>query len=184
MLADVAPSLPAGANLFLQTSRPPSLRRLLSLLHHAPTDVDARHLLDGTPRRTRASTIVRELRDGSPLDADAVTALHCVSLKFGAVLDPHVHTSLLAAYTRMGANIRAALALFDEAVEPDIILWNEPVGSLTRSRRRLDDVVSMFRRMARVLWTFYSTIVVVLLSGCCTPATWTSGWHSMIKAKI
>jgi hypothetical protein len=108
-----------------------------------------------------------------------------VSLKFGAVLDPPVRTSLLAAYTRMGANIRAALALFDEAAEPDIILWNEAVGALTRSRRRrLDDAVSMFRRMARVLWTFYSTTVVVLLSGCCAPATWTSGWHSMIKAKI
>jgi hypothetical protein len=126
LLAAVAPSLPAGANLFLQTFRPPSPRRLFALLHHAPTDVDAQHLLDGTPRRTRAISIVRPLRDG-------------LSPRHGRRRGPPLHVLQVRRHARParahlppvglrpeGANVCAALALFDEVVEPDIILYISP----------------------------------------------------------
>jgi hypothetical protein len=169
LLAAVTTSLPATANLFLQTFRLPSPRRLLALLHHAPTDVDARHLLDGTPRRTRASSIVRALRDGSPLDADTIAALHCVSFNSGAVLDPTVCTSLLAAYARRGANVRAALALFDEAAEPDIILYiPPPTNNKNMFRNWANDIDKMTKVKIRIgvsplYW--YIFIITLFLTG-------------------
>ncbi|KAM0900759.1 hypothetical protein ACQ4PT_020455 [Festuca glaucescens] len=165
LLAAVNPSLPTVINLLLQPPTPPSPHRLLAFLHHAPTDMDARHLLDGPPRRTRASFIVRALRDEAPLDGEAVADLHCSSIKSGAVLDPPVRTSLLAAYARSrGADVRAALALFHEAADPDLILWNAAVGTLAR-RCHLADAVALFQQMTAVLGTFDSTTVVVMLSG-------------------
>ncbi|KAM0900761.1 hypothetical protein ACQ4PT_020457 [Festuca glaucescens] len=165
LLAAVNPSLPTVPNLLLQPPTPPSPRRLLAFLHHAPTDKDARHLLDGTPRRTRASFIVRALRDEAPLDAEAIAALHCSSIKSGAVLDPPARTSLLAAYARSrGADVRSALALFHEAADPDLILWNAAVGTLAR-RCHLADAVALFQQMTAVLGTFDSTTVAVMLSG-------------------
>jgi hypothetical protein len=101
--------------------------------------MDAHHLLDGTSRRTRASSIVRALRDEAHLNAEALTSLHCSSIKSGAVLDPPVRTSLLTAYARSrlgaAADVRAALALFHEAADPDMILWNAAVSTLALSCR-------------------------------------------------
>ncbi|XP_047056195.1 pentatricopeptide repeat-containing protein At4g19220, mitochondrial-like [Lolium rigidum] len=129
--------------------------------------MDAHHLLDETPGRTRASFIVRALRDEARLDAEAVAALHCSSIKSGAVLDPPVRTSLLTAYARSRRgtdDVRAALALFHEAADPDLILWNAAVGTLAR-RSRLADAVALFRQMAAALGTFDSTTLTVMLSG-------------------
>ncbi|CAM0885328.1 unnamed protein product [Alopecurus aequalis] len=166
LLAAVNPNHPAATSLVLQTSTSPSPRLPLAFLHHAPAAAhDARHLLDGTRHGARASSIVRALRDGSPLDADAVTVLHCASLKSGAVLDPPVRTSLITAYARRGADVRAALALFDEAADPDAFLWNAAIGALTTRSCRLADAVILFRRMAAALGAFDSTTVVVMLSG-------------------
>ena len=125
LLAAVKPTLPAATNL-AQASFPHLSH---AFLHHARAAGDVRHLLDGTPRGTWASSIVR--------------VLHSVSLKSGAVLDLPVRTSLLVAYARNGTDVRAALALFDEAANPDLILWNAVVGALTRSCR-YDDAVVFF----------------------------------------
>ncbi|KAK1669688.1 hypothetical protein QYE76_057847 [Lolium multiflorum] len=162
LLAGVNPSLPTAPNLLLRPPTPPSPRRLLASHHHAPTDMDAHHLLDETPGRTRASFIVRALRDEAPHDAEAVAALHCSSIKSGAVLDPPVRTSLLAAYAR-SRDVRAALALFHEAAHPDLILWNAAVSNLARSCH-LAKAVALFRQMTAVLGTFDSTTVAVMLS--------------------
>ncbi|KAE8803326.1 pentatricopeptide repeat-containing protein [Hordeum vulgare] len=132
--------------------------------HHAPAEVGARCLLDGMPHGARASSIVRALRDDPRLAADAVAALHCASLKSGAVLDPPVRTSLLTSYARRRGDARAALALFDEAARPDLILWNAALDALTRSCR-LGDAAVLFRRMARVLGAFDSATMVIMLSG-------------------
>jgi hypothetical protein len=80
---------------------------------------------------------VRALRDEAHLDAESVAALHCSSIKSGAVLDPPVRTSLLTAYARGAgaADVRAALALFHEAADPDMILWNAAVSTLALSCR-------------------------------------------------
>lgn len=134
------------------------------LFHHAPDN--AHRLLDETPHG-RAAAIVRALRSASSsCDTYCVPCLHCASLKSGAVLDPPVRTSLLAAYARAGrgAGAGAALALFREAVAPDVVLWNAAIGTLTTSCR-YDDAAALFRRMARELGEFDSTTVVVMLSG-------------------
>jgi pentatricopeptide repeat protein len=130
------------------------------LFHHAPNN--AHHLLDETPHG-RAAAIVRALRSAySSDDTDCIACLHCVSIKSGAVLDPPVRTSLLAAYARAerGAGAGAALALFREAVAPDVILWNAAIGAMTMTCR-YDDAAALFRRMARELGEFDSTTVVV-----------------------
>lgn len=162
-----------AANLLRASSllRPPSvLAACAALLHHAPDD--AHRLLDETPRG-RAAAIVRALTSApssSSGDTDRIACLHCAALKSGAVLDPPVRTTLLAAYARAGrgagagAGAGAALALFREAVAPDVILWNAAVGALTTSCR-YDDAAALFRRMARELGEFDSTTVVVMLSG-------------------
>ncbi|VAH68801.1 unnamed protein product [Triticum turgidum subsp. durum] len=116
------------------------------------------------PHGTRASSIVRALRDGARPAADAVAALHCASLKSGAVLDPPVRTSLLTAYARRRGDACATLALFEEAARPDVILWNAALDALTRSCR-LGDAVVLFRRMVCVLGAFDSATMVIMLSG-------------------
>ena len=60
-----------------------------------------------------------------------------------------MHTSLLAAYARRGANLLAALALFDEATDPDLILWNATIRALMWNFRH-DDAVILFRQMESV----------------------------------
>ncbi|CAD6235014.1 unnamed protein product [Miscanthus lutarioriparius] len=149
---------------------PPSvLAARASSFHHAPDN--AHRLLDETPHG-RAAAIVRALTSAasSSGDTDRIACLHCASLKSGAVLDPPVRTSLLAAYARAGrgagagAGAGAALALFCEAVAPDVIMWNAAIGALTMSCR-YDDAAALFRRMARELGEFDSTTVVVMLSG-------------------
>ncbi|CAD6228287.1 unnamed protein product [Miscanthus lutarioriparius] len=149
--------------------RPPSvLAARAYLFHHAPDN--AHRLLDETPHG-RAASIVRALRSAassSSGDTDCIACLHCASIKSGAVLDPPVRTSLLATYARAGrgagAGAGAALALFREAVAPDVILWNAAIGALTTSCW-YDDAAALFRRMARELGEFDSTTVVVMLSG-------------------
>ncbi|KAF7025883.1 hypothetical protein CFC21_038034 [Triticum aestivum] len=113
------------------------------------------------PHGTRASSIVRALRAYA---VDAVAALHCASLKSGAVLDPPVRTSLLTAYARRRGDACAALALLDEAAHPDVILWNATLDALTRSCR-LGDAMVLLRRMACVLGAFDSATLVIMLSG-------------------
>jgi hypothetical protein len=94
-----------AANLLRASSllRPPSvLAARAALLHHAPDD--AHRLLDETPRG-RAAAIVRALTSApssSSGDTACIACLHCAALKSGAVLDPPVRTSLLAAYARAG----------------------------------------------------------------------------------
>ncbi|XBI21978.1 hypothetical protein VPH35_063050 [Triticum aestivum] len=138
--------------------------RRVAFLHHALAESGARHLLDGMPHGTRASSIVRALRVNACLAADAVAALHCASLNSVAVLDRPVRTSLLTAYARRRGDVRAALALFNEAVHPDVILWNATIDAHTQSCR-LGDAVVLFRRMAFVFGAFDSTTLVIMLSG-------------------
>lgn len=75
--------------------------------------------------------------------------------------------SLLASYAKRGAlegDVRAALALFDGAEEPDVILWYTVIDAHARACR-LDNAVVLFRWMASVLKTFDLTTMVVMLSG-------------------
>ncbi|KAF7025887.1 hypothetical protein CFC21_038038 [Triticum aestivum] len=164
LLAAVNLTFPATADLARIPY--PGLHVPTALFHHAPAGGEgvARHLLDGMPHGTRASSIVRALRDGARPAADTVAALHCASLKSGAVLDPPVRTSLLTAYARRRGDACAALALFEEAARPDVILWNAALDALTRSCR-LGDAVVLFRRMVCVLGAFDSATMVIMLSG-------------------
>ncbi|KAF8762521.1 hypothetical protein HU200_009496 [Digitaria exilis] len=143
---------------------PATLAARVYYSQHAPA-ADAHRLLDETARR-RAGTIVRALAASSSAgDANAVSSLHCASLKSGAVLDPPVRTSLLTAYAR-ARDAGAAWALFGEATvaASDVIMWNAAIGALTLCRR-YDDAAALFRRMARELGEFDSTTVLVMLSG-------------------
>ncbi|KQK11448.1 pentatricopeptide repeat-containing protein At4g19220, mitochondrial [Brachypodium distachyon] len=172
LLATTNSILPATTNLARTSFPHPSTHLPLVSLHSPAADdaaADTRHLLDGTPRGTRASSIVRALREYDAPLAGSVESLHCAALKSGAVLDPPVRTSLLAAYARCPSggdhDARAALVLFHEAEDPDVILWNAVIGALTRACR-LGDAVALFRRMAGVRGeAFDSTTVVVMLSG-------------------
>ncbi|KAL6853868.1 hypothetical protein ACP4OV_019897 [Aristida adscensionis] len=164
LAATARPILPATSRL-LRCSSPlePALLlggAALASLHHAPA-ADAHHVLDETPRR-RAGAIVRALAVSCG-DARAVASLHCAAVKSGAVLDPPVRTSVLTAYAR-ARDAAAALVLFGEAADPDVILWNAAVSALTLDRR-YGDAVALFRRMARELGVFDSTTLVVMLSG-------------------
>ncbi|KAF0926842.1 hypothetical protein E2562_027426 [Oryza meyeriana var. granulata] len=129
--------------------------------HHAPAD--AHRLLDETPGK--AGSIVRALGAcrGASIQEDVVAALHCAAVKSGAVQDPPVRTSVLAAYSR-ARDVGSALAVFDEAAAPDVILWNAAIGALTLNRR-YDDAVVLFRWMVDVLGVFDSTSMVIMLSG-------------------
>nr|CAB3479387.1 unnamed protein product [Digitaria exilis] len=143
---------------------PATLTARVYYSQHAPA-ADAHRLLDETARR-RAGTIVRALAASSSAgDTNAVSSLHCASLKSGAVLDPPVRTSLLTAYAR-ARDAGAAWALFGEATvaASDVIMWNAAIGALTLCRR-YDDAAALFRRMARELGEFDSTTVLVMLSG-------------------
>ncbi|XP_062208033.1 pentatricopeptide repeat-containing protein At4g19220, mitochondrial-like [Phragmites australis] len=163
LLATTRPILPATSK-FLRTSSPPLLLGAIASSHHAAAD--AHHLLDERPSGS-AGAIVRALTvssfGGTLPGASVVASLHCASLKSGSVLDPPVRTSVLTAYAR-ARDAGAALALFDEAVAPDVILWNATINALTLNRR-YDDAVAVFGQMARVLGAFDSTTVVVMLSG-------------------
>ncbi|TVU34700.1 hypothetical protein EJB05_16547, partial [Eragrostis curvula] len=161
LLAATHPVLSATTKL-LPSSPPRLLLAAFASFHHVPAS-SADHLLDETPRR-RAAAIVRALAvSSSSGDANVVSSLHCASLKSGAVLDPPVRTSVLTAYAR-ARDAGAALALFDEAVCPDVILWNAAISALTLNRC-YSDAMALFRQMARELGEFDSTTLVVMLSG-------------------
>jgi pentatricopeptide repeat protein len=153
--------LPSRSNLLRPSPPPPTLAAFASF-HHAPA-AGAHALLDETPRWT-APAIVRALTASSSYgDTNAVASLHCASLKSGAVLDPPVRTSVLAAYAR-AHRAGAALALFHETTSPDVILWNAAIGALTLDLR-YRDAVTLFRRMARDTGELDSMTLVVMLSG-------------------
>ncbi|KAL5227415.1 hypothetical protein ABZP36_015680 [Zizania latifolia] len=152
-------TFPAKTGLIQASSRLSPLGA--ACYHHAPAD--ARHLLDETPRR--AGSIVRALgaSRAAHLESYSVAALHCASLKSGAVLDPPVRTSVLTAYARAG-DVRSALVVFDEATAPDVILWNAAISAFTLNCS-YSDAVAFFWRMVDVLGVFDSTSMVIMLSG-------------------
>uniref|UniRef100_R7W949 Pentatricopeptide repeat-containing protein n=1 Tax=Aegilops tauschii TaxID=37682 RepID=R7W949_AEGTA len=75
---------------------------------------------------------------------------------------PFAGSSLLATYAKRGAlqgDVHATLALFGEAAEPEVILWNAVLGALARA---CHEAMVHFWRMASMRKAFDPT---VMLSG-------------------
>ncbi|GJM91933.1 hypothetical protein PR202_ga08356 [Eleusine coracana subsp. coracana] len=173
LLATTRNILPARSKL-VQTSPLPLIFAAFASFHHAHPG-GAHYMLDETPHR-RAGAIVRALTASySSRDTNIVASLHCASLKTGAVLDPPVRTSVLTAYARAQRDVGAALALFEEAGSPDVILWNAAISAFMLNLC-YGGAVALFRRMAREIGELDSTTVVVMLSGASRAGKL---WHGM-----
>ncbi|KAG6506015.1 pentatricopeptide repeat-containing protein At4g19220, mitochondrial-like [Zingiber officinale] len=120
------------------------------------------HLFDAMTEPTILSFRTLSLLKNNSFEPDHVNTVHCLSLKTNTLSDLSARTSLLTAYA--GAqDLDSAVALFDETVTRDVILWNAIISAFVLNCHFRSSIL-LFQEMVEKFGEFDSTTLLIVLS--------------------
>nr|XP_029120471.1 pentatricopeptide repeat-containing protein At4g19220, mitochondrial [Elaeis guineensis] len=120
------------------------------------------HLSDEMPQRGGIVFHILKLLKHTSLDTNLIASIHCLSVKSDAISDLSARTSLLTAYAR-AHDLDSSMALFDEAVARDVIIWNAIINAFVLNRHFQTSIV-LFQEMVKGFGEYDSTTLVIMLS--------------------
>ncbi|KAL5562307.1 hypothetical protein UlMin_032054 [Ulmus minor] len=90
--------------------------------------------------------------------------LHCSIIKAGLESDSFVRSALVDIYSKLG-ELQSALAVFDEMMTGDLVVWNSIIGGFAQNNDG-DEALKLFKRMKRAGFVADQSILTSALRAC------------------